>query len=458
MNVLAPAAHSLKWRLVRRLLALQAVMLSLLVVLLLGALYLGGYLLNFESEDVIVDAMRSAVERNADGGLSLRATPDLMRLRDEVPGLWFILRDRQGHRLVEGSPPPHFARIGDALDDIGNARFGWNLGDPPRAGAQVRWIQSPAGEVQVMTGPGAMAPASWLAKGLLIVFATFVLPALAVMAFATLTATPLVVSKALSGLGEVAKEAEQINIDRQGARLSTAFTPSEVTPLVDAINRALERIDEGHARHKRFLADAAHELRTPVAILQTRLEALPASPERIRLLEDVARLSTMAEQLLDLQRIERNRAAFASLELVGLAQRVIADLAPLAIAAGYEIAFEAEADRIDAWGDQGALERALANLIQNAIQHGGRAGTITITAGAARTIDVADEGPGIPPDQRERIFEPFSRVSQAERGAGLGLHLVRETVRLHGGEVTLCEVPQGACFRISLPDPGVMLG
>ena len=458
MNVLAPAAHSLKWRLVRRLLALQAVMLSLLVVLLLGALYLGGYLLNFESEDVIVDAMRSAVERNTDGELSLRATPDLVKLRDEVPGLWFILRDRQGHRLVEGSPPPHFARIGDALDDIGNARFGWNLGDPPRAGAQLRWIQSPAGEVQVMTGPGAMAPASWLAKGLLIVFATFVLPALAVMAFATLTATPLVVSKALSGLGEVAKEAEQINIDRQGARLSTAFTPSEVTPLVDAINRALERIDEGHARHKRFLADAAHELRTPVAILQTRLEALPASPERIRLLEDVARLSTMAEQLLDLQRIERNRAAFASLDLVALAQRVIADLAPLAIAAGYEIAFEAEADRIDAWGDQGALERALANLIQNAIQHGGRAGTITITAGAGPTIDVADEGPGIPPDQRERIFEPFSRVSQAERGAGLGLHLVRETVRLHGGEVALCEVPQGACFRISLPDPGVMLG
>lgn len=458
MSAPAMSAHSLKWRLVRRLLVLQAAMLSLLVVLLIGALYLGGHLFNFESEDVTIDAMRSAVERSADGGLSLRVTPELVKLRDEVPGLWFILRDRHGHKLVEGSPPSHFARIGDALDDVGNARFGWNLGDPPRAGAQARWIQSPAGDVQVMTGPGAEAPPSWVAKGLLIVFASFVLPALAVMGLATVMATPFVVSKALSGLGDVAKEAEQIDIDRQGARLSTAFTPSEVTPLVDAINRALERIDEGHARHKRFLADAAHELRTPVAILQTRLETLPASLERTRLLEDVARLSTMAEQLLDLQRIERNHAAFALLDLVGLAQRVTADLAPLAISAGYELAFEAEAERVDAWGDQGALERGLANLIQNAIQYGGRAGTITIVVGGGRTIDVADEGPGVPPGQRERIFEPFSRVSQSERGAGLGLHLVQETMRRHGGEVTLREVPRGARFRISLPDPGVMSG
>jgi signal transduction histidine kinase len=448
-----PPSYSLKWRLVRRLLALQAALLSLLVLLIVGALYFGGHLFNFESEDVTIDALKTAVVRGADGGLALQATPELERLRSTVPDLWFIVRDRQGHKLTEGAPPPHFARMGNGLDDVGNARLGWNLGDPPRANAQMRWIASAAGEIQVVTGPGAEAPLGWLIQAVLIVFASFVLPALAVMALATVVGTPAVVSRALGGLEAVAGEAEQIDLDRQGARLTATFTPSEVTPLVDAVNRALQRLDEGHARRKRFLADAAHELRTPIAILQTRLEALEDTPQRVRLLEDVARLAVMAEQLLDLQRLERDREVFVALDLVALGRRVAVDLAPLAIAGGYELAFESEAEQVGVFGDRAALERALANLVQNAIQHGGRRGTITIRAGRERTVDVMDEGPGIPAEERERIFEPFSRMAPRDRGAGLGLHLVQEIARLHGGSVAVLDRPLGACFRLSLPRP-----
>lgn len=447
-----PRVHSLKWRLVRRLLILQAAVLSLLVVAVIAALYGSGHLLNFESEDVTVDALKNAVFRDAGGDLTISPTPAMMRLRMTVPDLWFIVRDRQGQQLLEGSPPSRFARIGAALDEVGNARMGWNLGDPPRPPALMRWIGSPAGEIQVLTGPGGEAPLSWLVQGVLVVFASFVLPALFVMALATFIATPLVVGRSFAGLDAVAAEAECIDIERQGTRLPTALTPVEVTPLVNAVNRALQRLDDGHSRRRRFLADAAHELRTPIAILQTRLETLPDTDQRSRLLEDNARLAVMAEQLLDLQRLEGGRGVFVPLDLVAIGRQVAIDLAPLAIAAGYELAFETEAERICAIGDAAGLERALANLVQNAIQHGGRRGTITIAVGKGRTVDVMDEGPGIAFAERERIFEPFTRLAHRDRGAGLGLHLVREIILLHGGEIAVLDRVGGACFRLTLPE------
>ncbi|MDA4635875.1 ATP-binding protein, partial [Escherichia coli] len=236
-----------------------------------------------------------------------------------------------------------------------------------------------------------------------------IVPLILVMALATLVVTPFVVRRAHRGLGHVANQAEKINIDERGTRLPLDDVPQEVTPLVTAVNSALGRLDEGYERHKRFLLDAAHELRTPIAILQTRLESLPASPANGRLLEDVARLGILAEQLLDLQRLSQNGMQFAAVDLVAVGRRVAADLAPLAIAAGYAMSFEPEIARVAVRGDQAALERAMINLVQNAIQHGGRKGTITIRVKPDAAVVVEDEGAGVPPDQRSAIFEPFRR-------------------------------------------------
>ncbi|WP_038380316.1 sensor histidine kinase, partial [Bradyrhizobium elkanii] len=223
-------------------------------------------------------------------------------------------------------------------------------------------------------------------------------------------------------------------------------------PLVTAINDALKRLDDGYSRHQRFVADAAHELRTPIAILNTRLESLPPGPEKTRLLEDSARLATLAEQLLDIQRFDQCRNPFVRVDLVAVARNVAADLAPLAIAAGYELSLDTSVDRVETSGDRAALERALTNLVQNAIQHGGRRGTITIHVGSAATIDVSDEGDGIPQGERTRIFDPFYRLAPLDRGAGLGLNMVREIARLHGGHVSVLDGPKGgACFRLTLP-------
>ncbi|WP_247462360.1 HAMP domain-containing sensor histidine kinase, partial [Bradyrhizobium sp. 62] len=199
-------------------------------------------------------------------------------------------------------------------------------------------------------------------------------------------------------------------------------------------------------------ADAAHELRTPIAILNTRLESLPAGPDKTRLLEDSARLATLAEQLLDIQRLDRCGHPFTRVDLVAIAQSAAADLAPLAIAAGYELALDAPSTPVETIGDAAALERALTNLVQNAIQHGPRRGTIGIRISRPASIEVTDEGAGIPADQREQIFEPFYRLTPLDRGAGLGLNMVREIVLLHGGHISVADAAiGGACFRISLP-------
>ena len=430
------ATPSLRSRLVWRLVPLQAALLTLLVLLVVGTLWGTGLLLD---NHVILFMLRVII---------------ISVMMVSVPDLWFIIRDKQGQSLSKGSVPVEFARIGNALDHISQARLGWQLldDDPRKPAARLKRVDTAAGNVQILTATQGSMSAGKAALVTSFVFLGFALPSLLFMTLATVIATPVVIRRALTGLDAAADQARRIDIERRGARLPVEHVPAEIVPLVNAVNDALARLDEGYARHKRFAADAAHELRTPIAILSTRLESLPQGPDKVRLTEDAARLATLAEQLLDIQRLNQNRAPFARVDLVAIGQRVVADLAPLAIGAGYDISFESAASRIETMGDQTALERALTNLIQNAIEHGGRRGTIGVRVTLPATIDVLDQGAGIPEEQRARIFEPFYRVQPLNRGAGLGLNLVREIVHLYEGRVAVLDNQHGgACFRITLP-------
>jgi signal transduction histidine kinase len=439
----------LSWRLV----SLQAGLLAALILIVIGSLWASGFLLVERDEDHVIDIVQRSLARDAEGTLILRPTADLKRLREETPDLWFLVRDRQGHQLSEGAVPAEFARIGGALDHISQARLGWQLFDDPRKPpARLKRIDSDAGNVQVLTATQGQMSSGKAVLATSLVFLGVALPGLLVMAAATLIATPMVVRRAFAGLDMTADQAGRIDFRRRGVRLSADRIPREVVPLVAAINDALARLDDGYARHQRFVADAAHELRTPIAILNTRLESLSPGPDKARLLEDCARLATLAEQLLDIQRLDHCSKPFMRVDLVEVAQGVAADLAPLAIAAGYELALDTEAARIETTGDPAALERALTNLVQNAIQHGGRRGTIGIRVSLPATIDVTDEGEGIAPDQRALVFEPFYRLAPLDRGAGLGLNMVREIARMHHGDVCVLEGPNGgACLRLMLP-------
>ncbi|ODV21614.1 MAG: hypothetical protein ABT25_22575 [Variovorax sp. SCN 67-20] len=411
------AQPSLKRRLIRQLVLLQ-VAIQLVVI---GALAATGQLIDFSSPENTVEILQEAVAREADGRLSMRPTERLAALRRAQPGLWFSVRDAQGRQVVEGRIPPEFARIGDTLDQVRQARLGWNIGDAPRQSARMRWVDSPAGEVQILTG--ADSPITWRNLGLsvLLLLLKVVLPIMA----------------------------GQIDADQRGVRLPLSDVPGEVATLVAAFNDALQRLDDGHARHERFLADAAHELRTPLAILNTRLDNLPDSAEKTRLLADAARLSVLAGQLLDLQRMKGREERRQRVDLVDMAREVVAEMAPLALASGYDISFEPQAGRVEIDGDRDALSRALTNLVRNAIDHAGGQGSVVVRVDASGDVDVIDDGPGIPPAQRAHVFKPFYRVHASGPGAGLGLSLVQEIVRLHGGEVSVHDGPEGgALFRM----------
>lgn len=438
--------RSLRKQLFWRLVAVQASVLVLVII----ALFSSGLLFEFSSTDATINTLSAAVERKTDGQIRLADTQDMKTLRRALPDLWFIIRDKQDRMISEGSVPPEYAHIGTALDDVGQARLGWNMGDPDRPTARVRWIDTSAGRLQFTTGTASPWPLHMVLAGFSLVTLQYLLPILAIMALGAFIATPWILRRAFSGLEQAAAQADAIDIDQRGRRLVTAEIPSEVVPLVSAVNGALTRLDEGYERQERFLADAAHELRTPIAVLTTRLATLPPSPVKGQLAKDAVRIKIITEQMLDLQRLRSTASRLPDVDLAELARQVVLDLGPLAFEAGYEIDFATEKDTATVKGDAPAIARALTNLVQNAIDHGGRRGTISIFVGS-QWIDVADEGAGIPDALAQRIFEPFFKGKKDGRGAGLGLSLVGDVMRLHGGEVSVRKRAEGACFRLAFP-------
>lgn len=450
-----PSSWSLKRRLTWRLIFLQTATLSIFstaIAISLLQLDAGGRIIDAR----IVTTITAALERTENGVLVVTSTPDMRQLRQTEPDLWFVVVDEKGQRVAQGQVPEVFVPMTQSLTkiDFADIRDGQ---EPYALSAIVRMTPSKVGMVRVMTGRG---PLVGIAYAIFVVSNLLVLPLLLVLAVVTLIAIPLIVTKAFAGISLAAEHARQIDIEKRGTRLPDDDVPAEVRPLVKAVNDALLRLDDGYDRHKRFLADAAHELKTPIAILQTRLEMLPDGIEKAKLMTDVARLGSLAEQLLDLQRLDQTPAVYQPVDLVAMAERVVADLAPLAIANNYELSFDAERRQEMVLGDAPSLERVMTNLVQNAIAHGGNGGAISVDVERGGIFEVCDQGPGVPEAERERIFEPFYRVRPSERGSGLGLNLVRDIVRRHNGHVSVSQTAtgHGACFRVELVPADIRAG
>ncbi|MFS8048566.1 sensor histidine kinase [Rhizobium sp. BR 314] len=439
-------SKSLKRRLIAQLLLFQVGILFLFSVAFVAYLLQVGEGIVL-SDPAFADAAANAIERKADGHLVLNETEELTKLRQHSTNFWFVARSEKGEIIQTGDVPPVYAVMAQHLDSITFADIR-DTQAPFTYLAVIRRSSGPAGDFIVL-GKGdvlSMTYAILLLSNLLMV------PILVLLVIITVIAIPWIVSRAFSRLSTIAKEAEAIDIDRRGYRLPETGIPNEVVPLVNAINGALQRLDEGHERHQRFILDAAHELRTPVAILQTRVETIAEGPIRNRLLSDASRIAALAEQLLDLQRLDVMRERFTPVDLVDICRNVAADMAPLAIAQGYDLSLETRLEHLVIQGDAGALQRVVFNIVQNAIEHGGGKGTITIRIVQPANIEITDEGPGIPAGERERIFEPFHRLHAHEHGAGLGLNLVREIMQRHGGQVVASDNPRGgACFHLTFP-------
>jgi two-component system OmpR family sensor kinase len=250
--------------------------------------------------------------------------------------------------------------------------------------------------------------------------------------------------------------------------LPDARLPDEVRPLVGALNELLARLQGALGRERAFMADAAHELRTPLTALHLQMDMLArASGEAERgaamerLSAGVQRAIRLVEQMLALAREEpRTPPQRVPVELEPLAREVIAEHLPLADAHHIDLGLGASR-ALTVSGDPDALRTLLRNLVDNAVRYGGDGGRVDVSvegggsADAPRaTLAVTDSGPGIPPEERARVFDRFyRRAGTAPPGSGLGLSIVKAIADAHGATLTLTHGPDGRGLRVIVSFP-----
>lgn len=284
----------------------------------------------------------------------------------------------------------------------------------------------------------------------------FLLAGLPVMLAVVWTVTWFSARSALRPVDAIRAEMEAITSSTDlSRRVPEPQAQDEVARLARATNETLAALEASVERQRRFVADASHELRSPIAALRTELEVAAAHPALLDLdgaVHDVARLQTLAADLLLLARFDAGEET--PMEPVALDE--LAREQTALRTGGVPVSVET-ADAVMVGGDRGQLSRVLANLLDNAQRHA--AGSVAVRVGRDgrwAVLEVADDGRGIPAADRERVFDRFVRLDEARTrdsgGAGLGLAIVRDIVRRHGGEVEAGEAPGGgALLRVRLP-------
>ena len=241
--------------------------------------------------------------------------------------------------------------------------------------------------------------------------------------------------------------------------------PSEARPLIDAINAHIARLVHMLQARRRFLADAAHQIRTPLAVLGTQAEygGRQDDPEEMRrtfqgMQGSIRSTRHLANQMLTLARAEQAEHLLQAREQVDfpdLVRDVAGDFALLAVQKEIDLAYESDGAGLMVAGNATMLRAAVTNLIDNALRYTPRGGHVTLEVRRREddaVLAVCDDGPGIPPDEREKVFSRFYRVlgNRDSEGSGLGLCIVREIAQAHGGKVDLADGPGGLGLRVEL--------
>lgn len=297
--------------------------------------------------------------------------------------------------------------------------------------------------------------------------------------------TYFLTKKALTPLQKLTSEVSQIQAQNLSTQLEVPNSKDEIAQLTSSFNEMLTRLDNAFSTQKQFSANAAHELRTPLAVLQTNLEVFEKKqePEMVEyrqlftmIKEQTARLSQLVGTLLDMTNLKSvPRTDHVSLE--ELVDEVFCDLDPVAEKAGISIHFDDSSSQdlytdvhtpdasalnnniLNITGSYVLLYRAVYNLVENAIKYNRPNGSVTVSVkekNGQAMILVKDTGIGISPENQKKIFDPFFRVdksrSRAMGGAGLGLALVDSIAREHGGSVKVLESNEkGSIIALMLP-------
>ena len=248
--------------------------------------------------------------------------------------------------------------------------------------------------------------------------------------------------------------AERIGPARTELRLPERGMPQEVVPLVRAVNQALDRLEEGFRGQREFTADAAHELRTPLAILRTQIDMIADRELAKSLRDDIESMSRLVNQLLDIAELETFVISEGEIaDLTTIATDVAAYIAPLALSLHKTVAVTGARHPVLVRGNADTLGRAVRNLVENALVHTAPGTTVEISVAGAGELRVMDRGPGVPSAEREQIFQRFWRRDRRRVGsAGLGLAIVKRIAEMHGATVSVSDRQGGgAIFTIRFP-------
>lgn len=277
---------------------------------------------------------------------------------------------------------------------------------------------------------------------------------LLVLALGIVAVTIWTVRQSLAPVRRLSFQARNIGPASLDRRLPEEDIPSEIVPLVQAVNSSLQRIEAGYRREREFTANAAHELRTPLAVLKANIETISSLDEVPQLIAELGDIERLVSQLLRLAQVD-NLALRPGEEadLHGVALSVAQQLGPQALAAGKSIELTGEGGSVPVRGNGDFLALALRNLVENALAHAPRGTNVEIRVGADASLAVIDSGPGVPPADAARIFERFVRIKPgAYNGVGLGLSIAQRIATVHGGDIDVGREPgRGAVFTLRLP-------
>jgi signal transduction histidine kinase len=379
--------------------------------------------------------------------LTIRSTDSIGELKSTSPNLWYVvsydaLMTEFGRELRPALPfsLPYAGPIGFSVLNTLDQNSSFCLAVVRRG----------ASELVMMIG-GAQVGFGQIARSFVVrnFFSVFLLA----IAFALTVATGAFLSARFvaRSIESVTKLALAIEPTAPQASISLDEVPVELKPLATALNRAFHEIDAYIQRQRRFLGNAAHQLRTPLTLLRAKIEDVTQPALKGELVRDVRRLSSLVSAMLDLARIQNHAIEKRPIDLAIVTRDVLADFSPSALDAGIELSLEqVEEGSLVVQGVEAAVRSALANLVGNALVHAHGAGRVVANLDRG-SVSICDDGAGISPSS-ERI-ELFQTGNPSKEGSGLGLSIVQEIMAAHGGTLIITSTPgRGTTATLSFPE------
>lgn len=443
---------------ISRVVALHIVAIGITSILMPLALY---WLLNQAANSLHRDALRSQaatigsfLHPQPDGGVALDIPPEMQPLYSGGYGLYvYAVLDAAGRVL--------FSSRND-----GAALF------PLEQSATAEWFMRPRSTGSVLFGVSVVRVVGqrlyWIQVGQDLAHRDVIIddivasffPRVAWITFPILMVLFLIdiviFRRVLEPVRVASKTAAAIGPARTDVRLPEQAMPAEIVPLVHAVNQALDRLEADYKAQRDFTAHAAHELRTPLAVLRADLDSRFTPAQLGDVGAEIDSLARVVEQLLCLAQLDSDLAyEVANVDAYACAVEVARDLVPRALAHQQNLSAVTPEASVPTRGNATLIRLVFRNLIENAIQHTPAGTSITVSSPDGRSVVIEDDGPGIPPADRETLFDRFRRGSKAAGpGVGLGLAIAQRVMERSGGRVVLDSAsPRGARFVVTFSGP-----